>query len=115
MRAAYNSYKPERIRVPALAIYAAPKSADDFMRRGSSSRMPFPKDFIAKTAEDPASRERVEKLYLLTRERFRNHAKWFESFAEKGRVVELSGNHDLIVSNSREVLQQIEAFASSLQ
>ena len=114
MRAAYNSYNPERIRVPALAIYAVPKSADDLMRRGSSSRMPFPQNFIA-TTEDPAIRERVEKLYLLTRERFRNHAKWFEAFAERGRVVELSGPHELIVSNPREVLQQIEAFVSSLQ
>jgi non-heme chloroperoxidase len=114
MRAAYNSYNPERIRVPALAIYAVPKSADDLMRRGSSSRMPFPQYFIA-TTEDPAIRERVEKLYLLTRERFRNHAKWFEAFAERGRVVELSGPHELIVSNPREVLQQIEAFVSSLQ
>jgi pimeloyl-ACP methyl ester carboxylesterase len=66
MRAAYEAYNPERIRVPALAIYAVPKSADDFMRRGSSSRMPF------------------------------------------------SGNHDLIVTNPSEVLQQIEAFVSSL-
>jgi len=114
MRATYNSYNPERIRVPALAIYAVPKSADDLMRRGSSSRMPFPENFIAGIANDPASRERVEKLYLLTRERFRNHAKWFEAFAERGRVVELSGNHDLILSSPREVLQQIEAFASSL-
>jgi non-heme chloroperoxidase len=114
MRAAYDSYNPERIRVPALAIYAVPKSADDLMRRGSSSRMPFPENFIARTADDPASRESVEKLYLLTRERFRNHAKWFAAFAERGHVVELSGNHDLIVSNSRELLQQIEAFVSSL-
>jgi hypothetical protein len=29
-------------------------------------------------------------------------------------VVELSGTHDLIISNPREVLQQIEAFVSSL-
>jgi non-heme chloroperoxidase len=114
MRAAYNSYSPERIGVPALAIYAAPKSADDLMQRGSSSRMPFPENFVAKAADDPAIRERVEKLYLLTRERFRNHAKWFEAFAERGRVVELSGPHDLILSNPREVLQQIEAFVSSL-
>jgi hypothetical protein len=114
IQAAYNPYNPERIRVPALAIYAVPKSADDLMRRGSSSRLQFPENFIARTADDPAIRERVEKLYLLTRERFRNHAKWFEAFAERGRVVELSGPHDLIVSNPREVLQKIEAFVSSL-
>jgi len=56
----------------------------------------------------------VEKLYLLTRERVSKHEKWFAAFAERGRVVELSGTHDLIVSNPREVLQQIEAFVSSL-
>jgi hypothetical protein len=114
MRAAFSSYNPEPIRVPALAIYAIPKSADDLMRRGSSDRLPFPENFIARTADNPASRERVEKLYLLTRERVRNHEKWFEAFAERGRAVELSGNHDLITSNSREVLEQIEVFVSSL-
>ena len=113
MRAAYNPYNPERIRVPALAIYAVPKSADDLMRRGSSDRSAFP-ELVARAADDPAIRERVEKLYLLTRERVRNHEKWFEAFAERGRVVELSGTHDLIISNPREVLQQIEAFVSSL-
>jgi pimeloyl-ACP methyl ester carboxylesterase len=35
IQAAFNPYNPERIRVPALAIYAVPKSADDLMRRGS--------------------------------------------------------------------------------
>jgi hypothetical protein len=76
--------------------------------------MRFPENFIARTADDPDLRERVKKLFQLTRERFRNHAKWFQAFAEGGRVVELSGNHDLIVSNPREVLQHIEAFVSSL-
>jgi non-heme chloroperoxidase len=114
IQAAYNPYTPERIRVPALAIYAVPKSADDLMRRGSSDRLPFSESFIARAAADPASREHVEKLFFLTRERVRKHEKWFEAFAERGRVVELSGTHDLIVSNPGEVLQQIEAFVSSL-
>lgn len=114
LKAAYNPYNPERIRVPALAIYACPKSADDLMRRGSSDRSPF-LELVAMTAADPVMRERVEKLYLVTRERVRKHIKWFEAFAERGRVVELSGNHDLIVSNPREVLQLIEGFVSSLQ
>ena len=113
IQAAYNPYNPARIRVPALAIYAAPKSADDLMRRGSSDRSAFP-ELVTRAADDPAIRERVEKLHLLTRERVRRHAKWFEAFAERGRVVELSGTHDLIVSNPREVLQQIEIFVSSL-
>lgn len=113
IQAAYKPYNPEPIRVPALAIYAVPKSANDLMRRGSSDRSAFP-ELVATAADDPAIREAVEKLYLLTRERVRKHEKWFEAFAERGRVVELSGTHDLIISNSREVLQQIEAFVSSL-
>ena len=113
MRAGYKPYNPERIRVPAVAIYAVPKSADDLMRRGSSDRQPFP-ELVARAADDPAIREGVEKLYLLTRERVRNHEKWFEAFAERGRVVELSGTHHLIISNPGEVLQQIDSFVSSL-
>jgi hypothetical protein len=113
IQAAYKPYNPERIRVPAVAIYAVPKSADDLMRRGSSDRLAFP-ELVARAAADPVIREGVEKLYLLTRERVRNHERWFEAFAERGRVVELSGTHDLIVSSPREVLQQIEAFVSSL-
>ena len=100
--------------VYALAVYAVPTSADDFMRRGSSDRPPFPQDFIAKAAVDAAVRERVEKLYQLTRARVRNHEKWFETFAERGRVVELSGAHHLFISSPREVLEQIDAFMSSL-
>jgi hypothetical protein len=114
MRAAFNKpYNPERIRVPAVSIYAVPKSADDLMRRGSSDRLPFP-ELLGKAADDPVIRERVEKLYLLTRERVRNHEKWFEAFAKGGRIVELSGTHHLVISNPREVLQQIESFVSSL-
>ena len=41
-------------------------------------------------------------------------AKWFAAFAERGRVSELSGGHDLVVSNPREVLEQIDAFVSAL-
>jgi hypothetical protein len=101
MQAAYKTYNPERVRVPALAIYAVPQSAADLMRPWYS-------------ADDPAIRERVEKLYRLTRQRFEHHAKWFEAFAERRRVTEISGAHHLFISNPREVLQQIEAFMSSL-
>ena len=113
IQAAYKPYNPERIRVPAIALYAVPNSADDFMRRGSSDRLPFP-ELVARAAGDPALRAGVEKLYLLTRDRVRHHEKWFEAFAEGGRVVELSGTHDLIASNPREVLAQVEAFVSAL-
>ena len=101
MRAAYKTYNPERIRVPALAIYAVPKSADELMRPWYD-------------ANDPAVRKRVEALYPLERENVARHAKWFGAFAERGRVSELSGGHDLFVSNPREVLEQIDAFVSAL-
>ena len=99
--AAYKTYNPERIRVPALAIYAVPKSADELMRPWYD-------------ASDPAVRKRVETLYPLERENVARHAKWFAAFAERGRVSELSGGHDLFVSNPREVLEQIDAFVSAL-
>lgn len=114
LKAAYNPYTPERIRVPALAIYAVPKSADDLMRRGSSDRSPYP-ELVAQAAADPDLRARVEKLFQLTRARVQAHINWFKAFAGHGQVAELSGNHDLIVSSPREVLQQIGAFVSSLQ
>ena len=103
IQAAYKTYKPEPIRVPALALYAAPKSADELMR-------PWYK------TDDPVEiRERVERLFPLERENVARHAKWFAAFAERGRVAELSGGHDLFVTNSRDVLEQIDAFVSSLQ
>lgn len=100
MQAAYKTYDPERVRVPALAIYAVPKSAADLMR-------------LWYAADDPAIRERVQTLFRLARERFGRHAKWFSTFAEQGRVEELSGAHHLFISHPHEVLQHIEAFVSS--
>ena len=102
MRAAYSPYNPERIRVPALAIYAVPKSATDMIRPWYAS-------------DDPETRGRVEKLYQLTRARFEGHANWFKMFAPQGRVTEISGAHHLFLSNPSEVVQQIDAFVSSLQ
>lgn len=101
MQAAFRPYNPERIRVPALAIYATPKSATDLMRPW------YP-------ADDPVLREHVEALHRLQRERVENHVKWFERFAERGRVARVSGAHHLFLSTPREVLQQIEAFMSSI-
>jgi non-heme chloroperoxidase len=101
MQAAYTPYNPERIRVPALAIYARPTSAADLMRPW------YP-------ADDPLIRERVEKLYGLQRERVGNHIKWFERFAERGRVAEISGAHHLFISNPREVVEQIDGFVRTV-
>jgi len=101
MQALSKAHNPERIRVPALAIYAVPKSATDLMRPWY-------------TSDDPETRGCVEKLYQLTRGRFAGHANWFKMFAAQGRVTEMSGDHYLFLSNPSEVVQQIEAFISSL-
>jgi pimeloyl-ACP methyl ester carboxylesterase len=101
MKAMTTAYEPERIQVPALAIYAVPVSASDLMR-------PWFK------ADDAALRERVETLFPLERENVARHARWFTAFAARGRVAELAGGHDLVVANPREVRQQIDAFVSSL-
>ena len=100
MQAAYRPYSPEPIRVRALAMYAAPKSPTDLMRSWYA-------------ADDPAIRERVEKLYVLERARVENHIKWFEQFAARRRVVEIAGPHHLFLSKPREVLQQIDQFLST--
>lgn len=113
IQAASHPYNPERAGVPALALYAAPKSADDLIRHGSSDRLPVP-ELAAKMASDPALREQVEKFYLLTRALVEHHEHWFESLAPRARVVELSGTHDLIIGNTHEVLNQIESFIASL-
>jgi len=101
MQAAYRPYQPEPIRVPALALYAAPKSPADMMRPWYAT-------------DDPALRERVEKLYGLQRARVDGHIKWFEAFAARRRVVEIAGAHHLFLSNPREVLQQIDGFMTSM-
>jgi non-heme chloroperoxidase len=101
MQTAFKTYNPERVRVPALAIYAVPASAADLTRPW------YP-------ADDPAIRDRVQTLFRLSRERFARHAKWFGELAERGRVVELAGPHHLFLSHPREVLQEIETFATSL-
>jgi pimeloyl-ACP methyl ester carboxylesterase len=113
IRAAYQPYSPDPIRVRALAIYAIPTSSADLIRQGSSDRRPFP-GLADTVAADPILREQVEKLLELTRERVRKHEKWFATFAPGGRVVELSGTHDLIISNPRAVLDAIDTFASHL-
>jgi pimeloyl-ACP methyl ester carboxylesterase len=113
IQAAYRVYSPPRVRVPALAIYAMPASSDDLLRSGSSDRLPFP-DLVRRAAEDPTLREGVEQLYRLTRDRVRNHEKWFEMLAERARVTELPGTHELVISNPDGVLERVSAFLSSL-
>ena len=113
MRAAYTPYNPERIRVPALAVYAAPGSVDDLVRSGSSDRSRFPEEAIGRMASDPALRERVEKLFQLTRARVDAHERWFKTFAPHARVTEISAPHFLFITNQADVVRQIDSFASA--
>jgi hypothetical protein len=55
----------------------------------------------------------LDALYVLARERFRRHAPWFGAFAERGSVSEIAGEHHLFVTNARNVLREIDSFASS--
>jgi pimeloyl-ACP methyl ester carboxylesterase len=99
--AGYKAYNPEPLRVPAVAIYAVPKSADDVMQRWYNR-------------DDPAIRERVADLFRLGRESFTRHANWFDRLSGGGRVTEIAGPHDLFITHPREVLQQIDQFMSSI-
>jgi hypothetical protein len=101
MQAAYKPYAPERIRVPALAVYAAPKTAADMMRPWYA-------------ADDPGLRERVEKLFGLQRARVAHHVTWFESFAERRRVAEIPGAHHIFLNHPREVVRLIDGFLASM-
>jgi hypothetical protein len=102
MQAAYGTYDPDPIVVPALSMYAVPKSQENLMRPWYD-------------ASDPKVREGVPTLFRLARERYERHAKWFAGFAKGGRVVEISGAHHLFFTNAREVVEQIDAFMSALQ
>ena len=98
MRAAINGYNPERILVPALALYAMPATPDELMAPWYE-------------AED---RARVQTLYPLERENVARHMKWFAKFAAQARISALSGGHDLFVTNPTRVVQEIDAFVASL-
>jgi pimeloyl-ACP methyl ester carboxylesterase len=109
MRTLTKGYTPERIRVPALSLYAIPASPDDLMRPWYA-------------ADDPAIRQKVDALYPLERENVRRHASWFLNFAGSSglegkfvKAVEVRGSHDLFVSSPREVLGQIDAFVKLVQ
>jgi hypothetical protein len=87
--------------VPALAIYASPKSANELM-------LPW------YAADDPTVRQRVETLYPLERENVARHVRWFAKLAPGARTVEMSGGHDLFITNPREVQRQIDEFMANL-
>jgi non-heme chloroperoxidase len=101
IQAAFKTYNPEPVRVPALAIYAVAKAEADLMQRWYD-------------VDDPAVREVVGKLYPLARARFARHAKWFEAFGGRGRAIEIAGAHHLFISNPRDVVEQLDRFMSGI-
>ena len=101
MQTTYKVYNPERIRVPALAMYAVPKIATDMMRPWYDP-------------SDSKVQQSVQTLLPVARARFSAHAKWFQALAERGRIAEIPGAHHLFLSNPSDVLQQIDAFMASL-
>ncbi len=102
MQQTTTAYHPDPIRVPALALYAVPKSASDLMRPWYS-------------ADDPAIKDNVAKLLVLARESYARHARWFQELAPGSRVAEIAGDHYLFISNPSEVLHEISDFLASLR
>ena len=102
MSALSRAYNPEPIRVPALAIYAVADRPEDVLRpwydRG-----------------DAAVQRTIQEFFVLARERYQRHAEWFQGLAEgSSRVIGISGDHHLFITNPTDVEEEIEAFASSL-
>ena len=102
LRDATSSYAPQPIRVPAVALYAVPKSLQDAMRPWYD-------------AADPQTQKNVAALFEQQRERCRWHAQWFAEFSQGGRVVEIAGDHHLFLTNPGEVLREIDSFLASLR
>jgi pimeloyl-ACP methyl ester carboxylesterase len=102
MNEASRGYDPEPIRVPALAIYAVPDRPEDLMQPWYDRN-------------DSSAQRLIQELFVLARERYRRHAEWFQSVAQdSSRVVGLSGDHHLFVTDASSVKEEIETFASSL-
>jgi pimeloyl-ACP methyl ester carboxylesterase len=89
-------------RVPALALYAVPRSADDLMRPWYDR-------------SDPAVRANVQRVYELTTGMFDFMKRNFEQHVPNGRAVDLLGaKHFIFGSNETEVLAEIERFVAEL-
>jgi len=102
MQQTATAYNPEPIRIPAVALYAVPKSVSDLMRPWYN-------------ANDPAIQDNVAKLLVLARESCARHAQWFQKLASGSRVAEIAGDHYLFLSNPDEVLREIDIFMSTLK
>ena len=88
-----------RIRAPALAIYAVPRSAHD----------------VPGYADSEASRAAFEELYQLMVRQQAADTKRFEGRVAHGRVLNLSGAHHYVfLSNEADVLRELRAFIASL-
>ena len=98
----------DRLRLVLMALLLLIASGDTSAQQSSEWHDPSPHQTTLVKVEDAVELE-------VSRESFRRHAHWFESFATRGRVVEMSGTHHLFISNAREVLREVEEFVSSSQ
>lgn len=89
-------------KVPALALYAVPRSADDFVRPWYDR-------------SDPALRATVQRQYELTVGAFDYMKRAFEEGVPNARAVNVLGaQHFIFTSNEAEVLAEIERFIAEL-
>ena len=89
-------------RVPALALYALPRSADDLMRPWYDRA-------------DPVLRANVQRQYELTVGAFGAMRRAYEEGVPNFRAVDLIGaKHFIFGSNEAEVLAEIERFIAEL-
>ena len=88
-----------KIRAPALAIYAVPRSASD----------------MSGYKDDDASRAVFDEVYSLVVRRQTAAMELFRSRVAKGRVIALPGAHHYVfLSNEADVLRELHAFVVSL-
>jgi len=89
-------------KAPALALYALPRSADDFMRPWYDGA-------------DPVLRANVQRRYELTVAIFGAVRRAYEQGVQNFRAVDLLGaKHFIFASNEAEVLAEIERFIAEL-
>jgi hypothetical protein len=99
-----SALKPDyaAFRVPALALYAIPRSADDLMRPWYDR-------------SDPVLRANVQRQYELTVAAFGAVRRAYEQGVPNFRAVDLLGaKHFIFGSNEADVLAEIERFIAEL-
>lgn len=91
------------IRVPALAIYAVPRTAKDVAQQWYK-------------LDDPNVQLAVERAYAIGIQSIEEAGREFQDGSPERRVVHLRGaDHYVFLSNEEDVLRELKAFLASLQ